>query len=190
MKIGYARVSTLDQNLDLQIDALKKAGCEKIITDKFTGSLKDRPGFNKLRENLRSGDALIVWRLDRLGRTVRQLIEYVNELHKKQISFQTIQENIDTDPSSVSGSLMFHLFAAFAEHERNIIIERTQAGLVAARARGRLGGRPQKLNQEKIDMVIYLYKNKKHSIQQICNIVGISKPTLYKYLRGNLDKDS
>lgn len=185
MKIGYARVSTLEQNLNLQIDALKKEGCEKIITDELSGSIADRPGLLKLKELLRPGDIVVVWRLDRLGRSLRHLLEWVNALNEHGIEFKSIHETIDT--STTTGKLTFHLFAALAEFERNLIRERTKAGIEAARARGRQGGRPKKLDKEKRQLAVDLYTAKKHSIKQICNSVGITKPTLYKYIReGNL----
>jgi DNA invertase Pin-like site-specific DNA recombinase len=183
MKIGYARVSTLEQNLDLQVDALKKAGCEKIITDEISGSVADRPGLIKLKEILRNGDTLVIWRLDRLGRTLKHLIEWINELDEKNIGFKSLQEPIDTTTSS--GKLIFHIFGALSEFERNLIRERTKAGLEAARSRGRQGGRPKKLNKDKRQLVVELYQGKKHSISQICEITGISKPTLYKYVRNS-----
>ncbi|TNF69413.1 MAG: recombinase family protein [Gammaproteobacteria bacterium] len=181
MKIGYARISTLEQNLDLQIDALKKAGCEKIITDEISGSVADRPGLEKLKEILRKDDTLVVWRLDRLGRTLKHLIEWVNELDEQKIGFKSLQESIDT--TSSSGKLIFHIFGALSEFERNLIRERTRAGIEAARSRGRQGGRPKKLNKDKRQLAIDLYKGKKHSLRQICEMTGISKPTLYKYVR-------
>src|SRR3990167_1028428 len=137
-QIGYARVSTLEQNLNLQIDALKKEGCEKIITDEMSGSVADRPGLTKLKELLRRGDTLVVWRLDRLGRSLKHLIEWINELDEKGISFKSLQETIDTNSST--GKLIFHIFGALSEFERNLIRERTRAGLEAARVRGRQGG--------------------------------------------------
>ena len=181
MKIGYARVSTLEQNLDLQIDALKKAGCEKIITDEVSGSVADRPGLTKLKEILRKGDTLVVWRLDRLGCTLKHLIEWVNELDEQGIGFKSLQETIDT--TSSSGKLIFHIFGALSEFERNLIRERTRAGIEAARSRGRQGGRPRKLSKDKRQLAVDLYLGKKHSIAQICEMTGISKPTLYKYVR-------
>lgn len=181
MKIGYARISTLEQNLDLQVDALKKEGCEKIITDEVSGSVADRPGLSQVKELLRKGDTLVVWRLDRLGRTLRHLIEWVNELDEQGISFKSLQETIDTNSSS--GKLIFHIFGALSEFERNLIRERTRAGLEAARSRGRQGGRPKKLKKDKRQLAVDLYKGKKHSISQICEMTGISKPTLYKYVR-------
>ena len=181
MKIGYARISTLEQNLDLQIDALKKAGCEKIITDEISGSVADRPGLEKLKAVLRKDDTLVVWRLDRLGRTLKHLIEWINELDEQNIGFKSLQESIDT--TSSSGKLVFHIFGALSEFERNLIRERTRAGIEAARSRGRQGGRPRKLNKDKRQLAIDLYKGKKHSLRQICEMTGISKPTLYKYVR-------
>ncbi|MDA7742374.1 recombinase family protein [Francisellaceae bacterium] len=183
MKIGYARISTLEQNLDLQLDALKKSGCEKIITDEISGSVADRPGLSKLKEILRKGDTLVVWRLDRLGRTLKHLIEWINDLEDEDIGFKSLQEAIDT--TNPSGKLTFHIFGALAEFERNLIRERTKAGIEAARSRGRQGGRPKKLNKEKRQLAIDLYEAKKHSVAQICEMTGISKPTLYKYVRAS-----
>lgn len=180
MKIGYARVSTLEQNVDLQHDALKAAGCEKIITDEISGSVAYRQGLEKVRELLRSGDTLVVWRLDRLGRSLKHLIEWVNELQTQGIHFESLQESITT--TSSTGKLTFHLFGALAEFERNLIRERTQAGLAAARARGRLGGRPKKLSTKQQQLAITLYQGRQHSVSDICQLVGVSKPTLYKYL--------
>ncbi len=187
MNIGYARVSTYEQNLDLQIDALEKAGCKTIITDEVSGSVADRSGLQELNTRLRSGDTLVVWRLDRLGRTLRHLIEWVHELEQKKVGFKSLQESIDTTNSS--GKLIFHIFGALSEFERNLIRERTNAGLQAARARGRQGGRPKKLGTDKHQLVVDLYNAKKHSVQQICQMAGISKPTLYKYLRDHKQAD-
>jgi len=181
MNIGYARVSTFEQNLDLQIDALKKADCEKIVTDAISGSIAERPGLSKLNEILRKGDTLIVWRLDRLGRSLKHLIEIINNFEKKGVAFQSLEETINTKTST--GKLIFHLFGSLAEFERNLITERTRTGLEAARARGRQGGRPKKLEKDKRQLAVDLYQDKKHSIKQICSTVGISKPTLYKYIR-------
>lgn len=180
MKVGYARVSTLEQNLDLQTDALKQAGCERIITDEISGSLTERPGLIKLKELLREGDTLIVWRLDRMSRSLKHLIEWVNELRKIGVGFQSLHESIDTTNST--GQLIFHMFGALAEFERNLIRERTKAGLEAARARGRQGGRPKKLSINKRTLAVDLYKGKKHSLKEICQTLEISKPTLYKYI--------
>jgi len=181
MKFGYARTSKLEQNLDLQIDELKKAGCEKIITDKISGSVAERPGLEKLKEQLRPKDVIIVWRLDRLGRSLKHLIDWFIELEKIGIEFQSLHEKIDT--SSPTGKLIFHLFGALAEFEKNLIQERTKAGLSAARSRGRLGGRPKKLDLAKRSLIVKLYKDKESTVKEICNMMGISKPTFYKYLR-------
>ena len=180
MLIGYARVSTDDQNLDLQHDALKKAGCEKFYDDHMTGSKINRPGLEAVTEFAREGDVLVVWRLDRLSRSLKDLIEMVALLDKKKIGLKSLHESIDT--SSSSGKLIFHIFGALAEFERNLIRERTHAGLAAARARGRCGGRPKKLSNDKALLAIQLYEGRQHSIQQICSLVGVSKPTLYKYI--------
>ena len=180
MRIGYARVSTHEQNLDLQLDELKKIGCEEIITDKISGAVSERPGLESVDNILRKGDTLVVWRLDRLGRSLKHLISYVGALEEKGIAFHSINEAINTETSS--GKFMFHIFGAMSEFERNIIKERTKAGLEAARLRGRQGGRPAKLNAEQKDLAKTLYANKKHSIKAICQMVGVGKTTLYKYI--------
>ena len=183
MLIGYARVSTDDQNLDLQKDALKKIGCECIHEDHISGVKDQRPGLQAALDYARKGDTLVVWRLDRLSRSLKNLIEMINLLEEKGIGLKSIQESIDT--SSSSGKLIFHIFGALAEFERNLIRERTQAGLQAARARGRNGGRPKSLNADKRALAVKLYDEKKHSISQICHMMEISKPTLYKYIKSN-----
>ena len=183
MLIGYARVSTDDQNLNLQHDALKNAGCEKIFDDQITGSKIQRPGLEEALEYTRAGDVIVVWRLDRLSRSLKDLIEIVALLDSKSIGLKSLHESIDTSTSS--GKLIFHIFGALAEFERNLIRERTHAGLQAARARGRKGGRPKKLNLEKEKLANELYNEKTRSIKQICDLVGVSKPTLYKYLNKN-----
>jgi DNA invertase Pin-like site-specific DNA recombinase len=181
MRIGYARVSSQEQNLDLQKDALKRAGCEKIIDDVITGKAEARSGLDRVKELLREGDVLVVWRLDRLGRSLKHLIELMAELDRQKIGFQSLQESIDT--TTPGGRLVFHIFGALAEFERNLISERTKAGLDAARSRGRKGGRPRKLSAEKRAVALDLYHQKKHGIQEICQSLGISKPTLYAYVR-------
>ncbi len=180
MLIGYARVSTDDQNLDLQRDALTQAGCSKLYEDKESGTKAERPGLLMALEVLRNGDTLVVWRLDRLGRSLKDLIALVEKLESRGIALKSLQENIDT--SSSGGKLVFHLFGALAEFERNLIRERTQAGLSAARARGRTGGRPKALDTNKRELAIRLYHERKHSIDELCRMMGISKPTLYIYL--------
>lgn len=181
MLIGYARVSTHDQSLDLQKDALKSAGCEKIFLDEISGAVSERPGLAKAKEMLRKGDSLVVWRLDRLGRSIKDLIDWITWLDDQGVGFQSLQESINTTTSS--GKLIFHIFAALAEFERNLITERTQAGLQAARARGKFGGRPKALDEDKRLVVVELYNQRKHSVKKICEMMGISKPTLYSYLR-------
>lgn len=181
MLIGYARVSTEDQNPDLQHDALTKAGCEQIFTDQISGTKARRPGLEQALSHLRSGDTLVVWRLDRLGRSLRHLIDTVTDLQDKGIGFKSITESIDTTTSG--GKLVFHIFGALAEFEREIIRERTKAGLSAARARGRKGGRPKVLSTSKAEMARQLYADKTHSIAEICDTLGISRVTLWRYVK-------
>jgi DNA invertase Pin-like site-specific DNA recombinase len=180
MKVGYARVSTEEQSLSLQLDALKEAGCGKIYRDKASGAKSQRPGLQEALEYLREGDTLVVWRLDRLGRSLKHLIETVQVLEEQGVGFQSLQEAIDTTTSG--GKLVFHIFGALAEFERNLIRERTKAGLQAARARGRKGGRPKALDEKKQALLYELYDEKKYSVKQICAMVGVSKSTLYSYL--------
>ena len=180
MWVGYARVSTDDQNLDLQRDALTQAGCKKTYTDQQSGVSADRLGLATALEVLRSGDTLVIWRLDRLGRSLKDLIRLVEQLEHRGIGLKSLQENIDTTTSG--GRLVFHLFGALAEFERNLIRERTQAGLSAARARGRQGGRPKMLDADKRELALRLYRERQHSIADICRMMGISKSTLYNYL--------
>jgi DNA invertase Pin-like site-specific DNA recombinase len=180
LKIGYARVSSDDQNLDLQFDALKKAGCKKVFDDRITGAKAARPGLDKLMEIAREGDVIVVWRLDRLGRSLKNLIELVNRLEKEGIGLSSIQEKIDT--TSSSGKLIFHIFGALAEFEGALIKDRTHAGLAAARERGRTGGRPKALDAKQQKLLFKLYNSKEHSISEICSILNISKPTVYNYL--------
>ena len=187
MLIGYARVSTHDQNLDLQKDALEKAGCKKIYVEQMSGSSRIRPELEKTLEMLRNGDTLVVWRLDRLGRSLKHLIELISKLEQKEIGFKSLMESMDTTTSG--GKLVFHIFGALAEFESDLIKERTGAGLAAARARGRNGGRPLKLNDKKRELAIKLYNERERSIKEICQIMGVSKPTLYTYLHKH-DKEA
>jgi DNA invertase Pin-like site-specific DNA recombinase len=180
MRIGYARVSTIEQNLDLQRDALKAADCGKIIEESASGGKVTRSGLERVRELLRKGDVLVVWRLDRLGRSLKQLIELMGELEGQGIGFQSITEAIDT--TTPGGKLVFHIFGALAEFERNLIRERTNAGLVAARARGKRGGRRKALDENQRNLAVDLYRQKTYPIDEICRTVGITKPTLYKYV--------
>ena len=181
MKIGYARVSTGLQNLDLQEDRLKQYGCEKIFSDHMSGSKSKRPGLDKAIEFARSGDTIVVWRLDRLGRNMEDLITLVNELNNRGVSFHSLEENITMDKSSSTGQLLFHLFAAFAEFERNLILERSSAGRIAARARGRYGGRPEKLNKKDLTLLKTLYDNGT-PIKTIAEQWKVSRTTIYRYL--------
>ena len=176
MLIGYARVSTLEQSLDLQTDALNRAGCEKLFTDKAGGARAARPGLDQALAHLRKGDTLVVWKLDRLGRSIRHLIETVGQLQERKVGFQSLQESIDTTTSG--GKLVFHVFAALAEFERDIIRERTGAGLEAARARGKRGGRPRKLDAKKKSQALTLHDDKTNTIADICRTLRIGRTAL------------
>ena len=181
MIVGYARVSTLEQILDLQQDALAAAGCEQIFTDTASGASTERLGLEQALNYVREGDVLVVWRLDRLGRSLKYLIETMTKLDERGIGFKSLTEQIDTTTSG--GKLIFHVFGALAEFERDLIRERTQAGLAAARARGRQGGRPKKLDTAaKVAMARALYDDHTHSIPDICKTLGVSRATLYRYL--------
>lgn len=180
MKIGYARVSTKDQNLDMQIDELTKYGCDKIFTDKISGVKCERLGLKEAFEYARENDIIVVWKLDRAGRSLKHLIEIVNELNESKIGFISLKESIDTTTST--GRLMFHIFASLAEFERDIIRERTMAGLTAARARGRIGGRPKKMDENKLIMAKSMMADKNISVKDICKALDVSKSTLYKSL--------
>ena len=180
MDIGYARVSTHDQNLDLQTDALQQAGCQRIYVDRTSGAKSERPGLDTLKEVLREGDTLVVWRLDRLGRSLQNLIAWVSYLDEQGVGLRSLHEAIDT--TSSTGKLVFHLFAALSEFERNLIRERTQAGLAAARARGRRGGRRKSLNAEDRRLAVEMYEERKLTVKKICEVMGITKPTLYSYV--------
>jgi DNA invertase Pin-like site-specific DNA recombinase len=184
MLIGYARVSTVDQTLALQQDALTKAGCEKIFTDTASGGLAERPGLAEALTFARSGDTLVVWRLDRLGRSLRHLIDTVATLKERGIHFRSLQEQIDTATSG--GKLVFHFFGALAEFERDLIRERTAAGLEAARARGKVGGRPraEALNTpQKVQMAKALYQDKRNSVAEISRTLRVSRTTFYRYIK-------
>ena len=179
--IGYARVSTYEQSLDSQLDSLKQAGCQRIYCDRISGSKAKRPELDRLRESLRSGDTLVVWRLDRLGRSLRDLIDSVAWLDEMKVTLHSLNEQINT--AHHTGKLVFHLFAALAEFERDLIRERTLAGLAAARARGRLGGRKAKLNASDIRQLKAMHKDHSIAIGEICERFSIAKTTLYRYLR-------
>lgn len=179
MKIGYARISTNDQNLNLQKDALFKDGCEKVFEDVASGAKEDRSGLTEAIEYARAGDSIVVWRLDRLGRSLKHLIETVNILSKREVGFVSLQESIDT--TTAGGTLIFHVFGALAQFERQIIRDRTNAGLEAARARGKKGGRPSLLGKKQIKLAKELIADKSNSIESICGELKISKTTLYRY---------
>lgn len=186
MKIGYVRVSKFEQNEDLQKDALTKAGCERIFTDKGVSRLKfDRKELDKALAHLRPGDAFVVWRLDRLGGSLKELIEIVNGFHKKEVAFITLTEGFDT--TTPIGWMMFQVSGAFAEYEVMIIRLRTKAGLEAARARGHVGGRKKTTTNDKIILARQLHAEGKHTIKGICGMLHISKTTLYRYLKEEQD---
>ena len=182
--IGYARVSTGDQNLSLQVDALKNVGCieRDIYTDKSSGAKMERPGLENCMKALEKGDTLVVWRLDRLGRSMSHLVGLINDLRLKGIGFKSIQDGA-IDTTSASGELMFNIFSSLAQFERRLVQERTRAGLKAARARGRKGGRPaMSANNPRVKMAKELHANKSLSIIEICSTLQISRATFYRYL--------
>lgn len=189
LKIGYARVSTKDQNLALQKDALKKEGCKLIFEEKASGIKSDRPELLRMIEQLREGDIIIIWKLDRLGRSLRDLVNLVKKIQSKGAELKSLNDAIDT--TTAQGKLAFHLFAALAEFERDIISERTKAGLEAARARGRKGGRPKGLSKEAQDKAIIaksLYEQGEMSVTEICKYIDIARSTFYKYLKISNEK--
>ncbi len=175
----YARIPTTEQSLDLQRDALKRAVCEEFIEDTAGGNLH-RSGLERVQDMPRPGDVLAVWQLDRLGRTLKHLIDLMGELECQGIGFHSVTESVDT--TTPSGKLVFHIFGALAEFERNLIRERTYAGVAAARARGKKGGRRKKLGDKQRAVAVNVYRQKKHTIDEICKAVGTSRPTLYKYV--------
>lgn len=184
MIFGYARVSTKEQNLSLQQDALKEYGCDEIVEEISSGA-KVRPQLYALLEKLRAGDVLVVWKLDRLGRTARELIFLAEDLSKKRVSLVSLQEQLDTQ--TPTGKFVFTLFAAFAEMERNVLVERTKAGLSSARSRGRCGGR-RPVDEKKIAHAMTLYESNQYKGKEIAEITGISRATLYNYLKKRKEK--
>lgn len=176
---GYARVSTGDQNAQAQSDALKAAGCSRVWVDTASGATTSRPQLDDLLENLRPGDTLVVWRLDRLGRSLRHLLETVEELAERDVGFRSLTESIDTTTSG--GRLIFTIFGAIAEFERNLIRERTKIGLTAARARGRTGGRPPVMTSAKIRQAKRMRDNGIH-MTEIAEVLGVGRTTLYRHL--------
>ncbi|QXL85804.1 recombinase family protein [Comamonas sp. NLF-1-9] len=179
-RIGYARVSTDDQDLALQIDALQQAGCEIIYQEKISGSSTDRPELDHCLKALRPGDTLVVWRMDRLGRSLAHLVRTITDLEVQHIGFESLTERIET--GSATGKLMFHVFAAMAEFERNLIRERTMAGLKAARARGRKGGRKPVLDAQKIKEIKVLLSNPDMAVTEVAQRYGVSRTTIYRHV--------
>jgi len=179
--LGYARVSTEDQNASLQEDALMTAGCIKVFTDHASGSEASRPELDRMLDQLRSGDVVVVWRLDRLGRSLKNLIVMVENLASLGVGFRSISESIDT--TTANGRLFFSIMGALAEFERDLIRERTNAGLAAARARGRVGGRPSVMNTKKIDKARKLYDSQQHTVSEIAEMLNVSVATIYRHLK-------
>ncbi|KJR41965.1 invertase/recombinase-like protein [Candidatus Magnetoovum chiemensis] len=180
--VGYARVSTADQDLNLQIDELKKAGCEPIFTDQISGAKTERKGLEECLGSLKPADTLIVWRLDRLGRSMSHLVQIITRLKEQNIGFKSLRDGA-IDTTTASGELVFNIFAALAQFERELIRERTRAGLSSARARGRLGGRKAILSgNSKVKMAKAMHQNKSMSINEICETLKISRATFYRYL--------
>ena len=181
MLAGYARISTGEQTLDLQLDALTAAGCDRIFRDTASGAKSDRPGLTQALDHLRAGDTLVVWRLDRLGRSLQHLITTLTDLDQRGIGFRSLTESIDT--TTAGGKLIFHIFVALAEFERDLIHERTHAGLAAARARGKTGGRPKAFaTPAQLAMAKTLFADTSRSIPDICKTLGVSRSTLYRYV--------
>ena len=180
--IGYARVSTQDQSTNLQLDALNKAGCSRVYSESASGAQRDRPELARALDYMRPGDTLVVWKLDRLARSLKQLIETAESLEGKGIGFRSLTESIDT--TTAGGKLTFHIFAALAEFERSMIRERTRAGLDAARARGRVGGRPRSLTDKDLEMAKTLLANPDITVEQVAARLGVAPATLYRYLPG------
>jgi DNA invertase Pin-like site-specific DNA recombinase len=184
MKYGYARISTKDQSLNMQIDALNNEGCKKIFSEVANGARQDRPELTKLLEIVEDGDTIVIWKLDRLGRSLHHLVKTVNDLNKNNIGLISLNDPINT--TTAQGRLMFNMFASLAEFERDVIYERTIAGIKSAKARGRLGGRPKGLSvdaKQKACLAEALYKQNELTSDQIAKQLNISKPTLYKYLK-------
>ncbi len=184
MKYGYARISTKDQRIDLQLDALREVGCSKIFNDIAKGARQDRPELTKLLEIVEEKDTIVIWKLDRLGRSLHHLVKIVNDLNSKNVGLVSLNDPIDT--TTAQGRLMFNVFASLAEFERDVIYERTIAGIKSAKARGRLGGRPKGLSdnaKQKACLAEALYKQNELTSDQIANQLNISKPTMYKYLK-------
>jgi DNA invertase Pin-like site-specific DNA recombinase len=179
-QLGYARVSTTDQHPQLQVDALQRAGCYRVSTETASGARPDRPALEQLLDQLRPGDTLVVWKLDRLGRSLRHLVDTVTGLADRGIGFRSLQEAIDT--TTPGGKLVFHVFAALAEFERDLIRERTAAGLAAARARGRQGGRPSVMTAHKVRVAGEMYASGQYTVTAIATTLGVSRASIYRHL--------
>jgi len=187
--VGYARISTAGQDAALQLDALDAAGCGRVYSDTASGALEDRPELSRALDHLRRGDTLVVWRLDRLGRSLRHLVDTVSGLADREVGFRSLQESVDT--TTTGGRLVFHVFAALAEFERDLIRERTQAGLEAARARGRRGGRPSVMTPDKVAVARRMYESREHTVAAIAGVLGVSRASVYRNLgAGRTDSES
>ncbi|MBN4062911.1 recombinase family protein [Alkaliphilus sp. AH-315-G20] len=187
MIFGYARVSTAEQKLDLQIDALLKYGIDErnIFSEVASGSKNERVKLHELLVYVKSGDTIVVWKLDRIGRSTKHLVDMMTFFEEKKVNFVSLNENFDT--STATGKLVFNIFSSLAQFERDLIIERTNAGLVSARARGRVGGRP-KVDKEKISLAMKMYQDGKYTVREIVKASGVSKATLYRNVGGNVSK--
>jgi DNA invertase Pin-like site-specific DNA recombinase len=180
MNVGYARVSRQHQNLDLQRGELRAAGCERIFEERISSRKEGRPELERALEYCREGDVFVVWKLDRLGRSLKELLELMGELHNRGVGFRSLRESLDT--TTPAGKLVFHVFASLAEFERDIIRERTMAGLGAARARGKKGGRKRVMDERKVALAARLMKDGDVPVSEVCEAVGVSRATLYRYL--------
>jgi DNA invertase Pin-like site-specific DNA recombinase len=178
--VGYARVSTQDQNPQLQLDALEAIGCERTFVDKASGTLAERPQLSAALDFLRAGDVLCVWRLDRLGRSLKHLVQVMSDLHDRGVGFKSVHENIDT--TTATGRLTLHMWAALAEFERDLTVERTNAGLAAARARGRVGGRKPSLSPVQVRLARRMYEEQETTVADIAKALGVSRATIYRCL--------
>lgn len=183
MLIGYARVSTQDQNLDLQTDALTSAGCTRIFHDTISGARLERPGLEEALGYLREGDTLVVWKLDRLGRSLKHLITIITQLSDEKKEFKSLQESLDT--ATPTGKLIFHVLGALAEFERSLIRERTKAGLAAARVRGRIGGRPRVMDAKKTALAKAMLADPSNTVAEVAKTLGVSRATIYNYMTNN-----
>ena len=183
MLIGYARVPTQDQSLDLQLDALRQVGCERVFTDQATGARAQRPGLDSALSHLRAGDVLVIWKLDRLGRSVKGLVDQVGELAGRGVQFRSLTDGIDT--TTPPGRFFFHIMASLAQMERELIVERTQAGLSAARQRGRVGGRRPKMTNGKRESARKLLDSGMPS-REVAHNPGVSVPTLYRWIPASM----